>query len=587
MRSVLVNRRGRAPLGPHAAFLLLAAILILAGVSGCVRLQGEGTPPANKPPFSNSLSIPPLFVDVAESAGLRYAWQIPGKRPHNILQTIGNGCAFLDYDNDGNLDVLLIGPRLALYRGDGRGRFTDVTGAMGLAKLSGHFLGCAVGDVDGDGYDDIYISGYREGLLLHNVHGRRFEDITRQAGLKPVPWGTSCAFAETIPGSGRLDLYVANYVDFDPKVGPLLCDEHGKMTSCGPRYYPPRTGILYRNDGHGHFSDITAASGAAKVTGKGLGVAFADFDGSGRPGLAVANDEMPGDLLKPDGRSASPRFTNIGVLSAAAYDSNGNVHGGMGLDWGDYDNDGKLDLFVSTFQNEAKSLYHNEGSGQFNDQSAPTGLGVPTTPFVAFGCKFLDYDNDGWLDLLLTNGHVQDNIEEIDPSVAYRQPCQLFHNKGNSGSNPLTFEDVSNSSGPDLQRRIVGRGLAVGDYDNDGRMDALIVDSEGKPLLLHNQNTTVGHWLGVRLRGTKSNRDGYGAILTLKTGARTLMRQCQAGGSYLSSSDRRVHFGLGSATQADSLSVRWPSGHVDMYKNLPADRYLSLTEGSASPDVSP
>ena len=304
-----------------------------------------------------------------------------------------------------------------------------------LPRCQGIFSGCAVGDVDGDGYDDIYISGYQTGLLLHNEQGRGFRDVTRASGLKPVPWGTSCAFAETVPGSGRLDLYVANYVNFDPNVGPLLCDEHGKMTSCGPRYYKPRTGILYRNDGHGHFRDITTVSGAAKVTGKGLGVAFADFDGSGRPGLAIANDEMPGDLLHPEGQNADPRFANIAVLSATAYDSNGNVHGGMGLDWGDYDNDGKLDLFVSTFQNEAKSLYHNEGAGQFNDQSAPTGLGPPTSPYVAFGCKFLDYDNDGWLDLLITNGHVQDNIEEIDTNASYRQPCLLFHNKGSDGKN--------------------------------------------------------------------------------------------------------------------------------------------------------
>ena len=582
---------GRAPAGSRSVFLFLAALLVSALVPGCARLQGEGTPPAGK-----TVSAPARFVDVAEAAGLRYAWQIPGKRPHNILQTIGNGCAFLDYNNDGNLDVLLVGPRLALFRGDGKGHFTDVTRETGLAALSGHFLGCAVGDVDGDGYDDIYISGYQTGLLLHNEQGRGFRDVTRASGLKPVPWGTSCAFAETVPGSGRLDLYVANYVDFDPNVGPLLCDEGGKMTSCGPRYYKPRTGILYRNDGRGHFTDITEVSGAAKVTGKGLGVAFADFDGSGRPGLAIANDEMPGDLLHPEGKAASPRFANIAVLSATAYDSNGNVHGGMGLDWGDYDNDGSLDLFVSTFQNEAKSLYHNEGAGQFNDQSAPTGLGPPTSPYVAFGCKFLDYDNDGWLDLVVANGHVQDNIEEIDANAAYRQPCLLFHNKGSeanegkTGSSPPTFEDVSNSSGPDLQRKIVGRGLAVGDYDNDGKMDALVVDSEGKPLLLHNQNAKEangGHWLGLRLRGTKSNRDGYGAILTLKIGARTLMRQCQADGSYLSSSDRRIHFGLGSATRIDSLIVRWPSGRVDAYANLPVDRYVTLTEGSATPRVLP
>src|SRR5262249_13407905 len=272
-------------------------------------------------------------------------------------------------------DLLLVGGRLALYAGDGKGRFTDVSQETGLAGLTGHFLGCAVGDVDGDGYPDIYISGYRTALLLLNQGGRRFRDVTRAAGLPPEPWGTSCAFAETVPGSGRLDLYVANYADFGPETQPQLCVESGRETSCGPRHYRPIVGHLYRNrgvvDGIPRFQDVTRPSDAATALGKALGVAFADLDGSGRPTLAIANDEMPGDLLQPQPGSPQPRYKNVAELSGTAYDRDGNVHGGMGVDWGDYDNDGRFDLFVATFQNETKALYRNQGGVRFRDEAIP------------------------------------------------------------------------------------------------------------------------------------------------------------------------------------------------------------------------
>jgi enediyne biosynthesis protein E4 len=285
---------------------------------------------------------------------------------------------------------------------------------------------------------------------------------------------------------------------------------------------------------------------------------------------------MPGDLLRPTSGNGPLRFTNAGTLSGTSFDRDGNVHGGMGVDWGDYDNDGQLDLFVATFQKESKSLYHNEGDGVFTDMGIPTGIGMAAAPYVTFGAKFFDYDNDGWLDVVLANGHVQDNIAKIDPSTTYRQASQLFRNPGGTR---IFFEDVSQAMGADLTRPIVGRGLATGDFDNDGRVDLLIVDSEGKPLLLRNEVAGAGHWLGVRLEGTKSNRDGYGAVLTAKIGDRTLVRQCQSAGSYLSASDARVHFGLGGAVQVDSLTIRWPSGRVQTLPELPADRYITVEEG--------
>jgi hypothetical protein len=556
----------------------LLAVLFLAG---CGRAPLSSVPPVTvqRASLSRTPAEPakrPLFVDVAEQAGLHYRWTIPGKRPLNILQTIGNGCAFLDYDNDGNLDILLIGPKLALYQGDGKGHFTDVTAAAGLDRLTGHFLGCAVGDFDNDGYDDIYLSAYGGGRLLHNEHGKGFRDVTTEAGIMPQPWGTSCAFTD-VDNDGKLDLYIGNYVRFGPGIKPQLCDFHGILSSCGPGQYRGERGVLYRNLGRGRFQDVTHAWGFDRVSGKALGVAAAPLDGMGTTALAVANDQVPGDLISLRGA----RSANLGTASGMAYMADGNVYGGMGLDWGDYNNDGRIDLIIATYQNQSKCLFRNQG-GLFAAQDAARLGMLSSVPFVAFGAKWLDYDNDGWLDLMFANGHVQDNIADVDiisaasPGAAYRQPTALYHNRRGE-----RFTDESARLGGGAQRPIVGRGLATGDYDNDGRIDALAVDSEGRPLLLHNVTPSAGHWLLVTLAGRRSNRDGYGAIVTVVAGGRRLMRHCHADGSYLSSSDRRLHFGLGNATSA-TVTVRWPAGHVDIYRDVKCDRRLTLREGSSA-----
>ena len=544
----------------------LAMILIICSFVGC----GGNTSHEPKKALSSTIQ----FKDVLRESGIDYEFTIPGTRPLNILQTIGNGCAFFDYDNDGNLDILLVGAKLGLYKGDGKGHFSDVSKSMGLSDLKGHFLGCAYGDIDGDGFDDLYISGYQTGILLHNDGGRMFTDVSAKMGIKPQPWGTSCAFAETTRGSGRLDLYVGNYAIFGPSQ-VQLCKEGSLMTSCGPRYYTPIKGVFYRNLGNGKFSNETESVGANTASGRTLGVAFADFDGKGVLGLALANDETKGDLFySEDGK----KYKNIGELSSVAFDRDGNIHGGMGADWGDFDNDGKLDLFVTTFFGEVKCLYKNNGDTNFSDVGIPSGLAVTTSSNVAFGTKFLDFDNDGWLDIAIANGHVQDNIASINSGAVYRQPFQLFRNRGVT---PGSFEDVSATCDPASLKPIVGRGLASGDYDNDGLEDLLVVDSEGKPLLLHNSKPSRGHWIGVKLEGTKSNRDGYGAILTLKCGDKTVVRHCHSDGSYLSASDKRVHFGLGEATRIDSLKITWPSGGVSELKNLPIDKYVTIKEGSS------
>lgn len=531
----------------------------------------------------------PRFVDIAGKAGLKYRWTIPGARPCTILQTMGNGCAFLDYDQDGNLDILLVGPRLALYRGDGHGHFSDVSHDTGLDRLHGHFLGVAVGDYDNDGYPDLYISGYRSGLLLHNdpvaggippgsrtadhttPHTRMFRDVTREAGVKPQPWGTSCGFAD-LNDDGFLDLYVANYVDFGPRK-PQLCPDHGVATACGPRSYPPLKGVLYFSLGGRRFRDVTRDAGASAHSGRGLGVAFADYNASGHMSVAVSNDETTSNLFQNQGDG---RLHEVGSVSGMATNDWGSIYGGMGVDWGDYDNDGRLDLFVTTYYNEPKSLFHNNGDGTFRDKSQNNGIARATLRYLAFGTKFLDADNDGWLDLLIANGHVEDNIAAISHDQHYRQPLQFLHNEG--GVDPK-FRDLSVNAGLDRLPALVGRGLAVGDFDNDGRIDALVVDSEGAPLLLHNVTPRAGHWVGFRLIGTgRSNRDAYGALVTIEVGGRRLLRQCQSAGSYLSASDSRVHFGLGKATVLDRVTVHWPDGKRQQWQHVTVDRYTTLLE---------
>ena len=549
--------------------------IALALSSGCGQVEVAKTTQTVAAPQS-STGQTAHFEDVAGKAGLKYAWSIAAKRPLNILQTIGNGCAFLDYNNDGHLDVLLVGPKPALFQGDGRGQFSDVSAATGVGKVADHYLGCAVGDYDNDGWDDVYLSGYRAATLLHNEGGRGFRVATPPA-MKPQPWGTSCAWAD-VDGDGFLDLFVSNYVIFSGDAGiPQLCDSHGVKVSCGPRFYKPLKGVFYHNLKGKGFALDNEMLNVSSTHGRGLAVAFAPLDESGRPSLAFANDEMPGDLLMPRRKNGALSYVNAGLASGMAFDRDGNVHGGMGADWGDYDGDGALDLFITTYQGENKSLYHNQGDNSFNDTSYQTGLAAASLPNVAFGCKWLDFDNDGDLDLVMASGHIQDNVMAIDTSTSYRQKALIYRNSG--GARPM-FENVSGAAGAAFARDIVGRGVATGDYDNDGRVDVLMVDSEGHPLLLHNETKNAEHWASIQLQGTRSNRDGQGALLTALVANRKLVRLCTTGGSYLSASDGRVHFGLGANTRIDALQVQWPNGERETFHDVPGDRTVKLREGA-------
>jgi hypothetical protein len=450
-----------------------------------------------------------------------------------------------------------------------------VSEVSGVGKLSGTFSGCAVGDIDNDGDPDVYLSGWREGRLLQN-NGQTFTDVSQSYGVTRQPWGTSCAFAD-MDGDGFLDLYVANYADFGPETVPQLCRDGEVETSCGPLRYRPLPGAFFRNESGKRFRDVTVQVGT-QTTGRGLGVASVHLNDETRATLAVANDEIKGDLLRPvmdKGAGQSVRFTNDAAKANVAYDRDGNVHGGMGTDWGDYNNDGRLDLFRATFRNEVKSLYENQGDGTFLDRGYAAGFAEGIVPLVTFGAKFADFDNDGFLDLALANGHVQDNIEQIDNTTHYRQPITLFRN---NGGNPSRFDDITGAQPEAVRRPIVGRGLAVGDYDNDGRADLLVVDSEGEPLLLHNETGTDSHFVGVELQGAKSNRDGYGAILTLEANGRKWVRHCHSDGSYMSASDKRVRFGISDLTKVDKLTIRWPSGKTQTVADTAVDKYTKIQE---------
>lgn len=550
-----------------AVFLLGSAAL------GCIG-PGPDAPKGHERPAAAT----PLFRDIAGPAGIRFRLGHGGRSPLDIRETLGHGAALLDADNDGLLDIVLIGPdQCRLYRNAGSGQFVDVTAGAGL-RQPGTWMGCAAADYDNDGRTDLFVTGFGRCALYHN-EGRRFREVTDAAGVRDSGWSTSAGFAD-LDSDGRLDLYVARYVRFNPR-GVRFCDQAGVRTACGPTTYDPERGRLFHNEGEGRFRDVTTAAGLDSAHGNALGVAFADYDGDGRVDLAVANDQLPSDLFHNFGRSpqdgASPRFTNIGATSGIAYNAAGQAYAGMGIDWGDMDGDGRLDLVVATYQHQPRSLYRQDRPGLFTDVAAAAGIARATVNSLAFGAKFFDYDNDGWPDLALANGHVVDNIQQAERVVTYRQPSQLFHNRGAAA--PGRFEEASARAGPDFARPIVGRGLCVGDLDNDGRLDLLIVDAEGAPLLLQNKDSSGAHWLTLRLIGSACNRDGLGARVTLTAGGRSQTRECFTDGSYMSASDPRVHFGLGSASRADRIVIRWPDGRRQELRDVPGNRTLILREG--------
>jgi enediyne biosynthesis protein E4 len=559
--------RGR-PLITHQLGAL--ALLLLSGFSGCRNsentVQESGSPPSGtngNPTAKPSEPGPIRFASVAQKAGIDFTLGFGERTPLTILETAPGGCAFLDYDSDGWPDILLAGPdRVALYRNRGDGTFADVSKESGL-KQKGFWIGCAVGDYDADGFPDVFLTGYHCFALYRN-RGKSaiplFEDVTAPSGVGGLEWSQGAAFAD-LNGDNRLDLFVSQYLHFG-KDTQQICVVGRTRSACGPEVYEALSGKLFLNTDGKRFRSVPW-----KDTGKTWGVLVSDLLNNGKPTIYMANDMMPGDLWAQE----NGKWKNIGPQSNTAYDGQGHLQGGMGVDSGDYDNDGLLDLVVTTYFAQVISLYHNDGEGLFTFASNPTGIGPPTMPYVKFGVGFMDLDNDGWLDILLTNGHVRDNVHDFDASQTYAQPLQVFRNE-----NGRAFRDGSQTMGEAASLRAVGRGLAFADYNRDGRMDALVCNLNGPALLLENQSSS-GHWLTVRLKTTGPNRDGLGAMVTLTAGAKKQVREVRTCGSVLAARDPVAHFGLGDTTGPVTLSIRWPDGKTQTQTVSTLDKILTIT----------
>jgi hypothetical protein len=558
----------------------LVVLGILLGQPGCRRQQGI-FPRPGQPPSAPASHEPPLFTDIAAAAGITFRHETGGRSPLTILQTAGAGCAIFDYDGDGRPDLFLVNgmfldgrprdqqPHHALYHNDGGGHFTDVTARAGVGGPS-YGMGCAVADYDGDGRPDLYVTAYGGNTLYHNNGDGTFTDVTARAGVRAGGWCTSAAWAD-YDGDGDLDLYVGRYLRFG-RQSKQFCRIGTVDLACPPRYYPGDTGILYRNNGDGTFTDVTAASGAVNRQGKTLGVLWWDVDGDGRPDLYLANDGVANSLFHNLGGG---HFREIAAAQGVAFGATGNAEASMGVDVADYDGDGRLDLFVTNFQNETDALYHNDGASGFTYATAQAGLAEATLPLLSFGGGFFDQDNDGWPDLFTASGHVQDRIHEVDPGCTYAQPRQFFHNRGDG-----TFEHVSARGGPALTVPAVGRGAAFGDLDGDGDIDILVNNCGGSAMLLRNDLPPGHHWLTLRLQGPRPNRFAIGARVAVTAGGRTQIAEVHAGSSYASTSDPRPHFGLGTATLAERIVVRWPGGGVTTLRNVAADREVMVRQRS-------
>ena len=551
----MIRMRSKTYLAPFA-------LLFALGLAGCPSnparpvVPQAGVTPAQS---SSSGSSAIQFEDATQKSGVDFELSARGKTPLTILDTSGGGCAFLDYDQDGWPDILLVGPgRASLFHNERNGTFKDATSVANLPQR--RWMGCAVGDYDGDGLPDIFLTGYRCAALLRNRGGGVFEDTTKASGIDGLSWSMSAAFAD-FNGDGRLDLFVGQYVEFNEK-SQQLCALGSNKTACGPEIYPALSGKLFLNLGGGRFK-----AAPWKDTGKTWGALATDLMGNGKPSLYLANDMMQGDLWvqKPEG------WKNIGVASATAYDGRGLMQGGMGVDSADYDRDGKIDLLVTNYYMQAASLYHNDGEELFTVTSDKTGLGPPTMPNVKFGGGFADFDNDGWQDIFIASGHVRDNIKQHDSSQSYPQPMQLFRNENGR------FTEASEGLKSANLRSVVGRGVSFGDYDGDGKIDVLICNLEGKAVLLRNVSK-AGHWLNVRLKSSGKNRFGIGAIVSLKGVSPPMIREIRTSGSVLSAFDPCAHFGLGASSGPVTIEIRWPDGKKQIAIAPGADREITVFE---------
>jgi hypothetical protein len=503
-----------------------------------------------------------------------------------LPETLPPGCAFLDYDNDGWMDLYLVNTgasdffkpktplRNALYRNNRDGTFTDVTEAAGVS--GGTFgMGVAVGDYDNDGFPDLLVTAYGRCILYHNNGDGTFTDVTARAGVVAPGWTTSALWFD-YDNDGRLDLFLCSFVEFGVDRN-LVCGNNklGQRYYCIPRVFKPTPSLLFHNNGDGTFTEASRGTDIARALGKALGVVATDLNNDGLVDLFVANDTVQNFLFMNRGRG---QWEEIGLSSEVGFSANGQPRSGMGVDAADLDQDGWQDLFVANVDQEMFSLYKNNRDESFTDTAHQNGISEATRLLSGWGLKFFDYDNDGRVDLFLANGHPDDMIDSYGGQVKYQEPLLLFHNDG------TRLKNVSREAGPVFAKSFAARGLAIGDFDNDGRVDVLVANNGAAPLLLKNNAGAANHWVGVRLEGTRCNRDAIGAVLTWSVGGVKRSRFKTAGGSYLSSHDPREVLGLGAATRLDWLEVKWPlpSGKVERFEDVPIDRYVRIVEGKGT-----
>ena len=551
-------------------------------------LQGSFAFAQEKAAKTNGIAY---FTDEAEKRGLTARNVFGGVDTKKyIIETTGTGVAIFDYDNDGWPDIFVVNGRTLdplageksptnhLYHNNHDGTFTDVTEKAGLGKISGWGQGVCVGDYDNNGFDDLYVTYYGKNVLYHNNGDGTFSDVSEKAGVagNGKNWGTGCAFVD-YDRDGKLDLFVANYVEFDVTKASApgeraSCMWKGVPVMCGPRGLPWGKNILYHNKGDGTFEDVTTKTKIDQTNGHyAFSVSTFDFDDDGWPDIYVACDSTPSILYH---NNHDGTFTDVAVVAGAAFNEDGKEQAGMGSAIGDFNGDGKLDIFKTNFSDDTSTLYRNNGDGTFDDVTFAAGLGL-YTKYLGWGTMFVDVDNDGWPDLLLVNGHVYPEVTKQHLGSEYEEPRVLYHNLGNG-----KFEDISESSGPGITTARSSRGLAVGDLWNDGRMSA-VVSNMNEPLsLLVNQVKTGNHWIGIKTVGTKSNHDGTGAKIRVQAGKRVLVDEVRSGSSFDSNNDMRVHFGLGSAAKVDWVEVRWPSGLTERFEGLAVDGIRTVKEGS-------
>jgi enediyne biosynthesis protein E4 len=533
---------------------------------------------------------PAWFVNVAPQAGLQMD-NVNGdlNTKEYIIETTGSGVAIIDYDHDGWPDIYLVNgdtldrrekhPSGHLYHNNRDGTFSEVTLRSGLTA-SGWGQGACVGDYDNDGFDDLYVTYYGSNRLYHNEHNGTFKEVSATAGVagSGTEWGSGCAFVD-YDRDGKLDLVVANYVHFDVKTSPKpgegqRCIWKGVPVMCGPRGLDSTPNVLYHNLGGGRFANVSKSSGIEKTNGHYcLGVSTLDYNRDGWPDIYVACDSTPSILYR---NNKDGTFTDVAVDASVAFDEDGREQAGMGAAIGDFNGDGLPDIFKTNFSDDTSSLYQNNGDGTYSSKIFDAGLGL-NTQYLGWGVMFFDMDNDGWPDILIANGHVYPEVDTAHLGASYKEPRLVYWNQGNG-----KFKDISHSAGPGCAEPESSRGLAIADFWNDGRISATINNSGAKPMLLVNQASNTNHWVGIRVVGVQSNRDGIGASVRVSAGGKNWEEEVRSGSSYLSSSDLRLHFGIGASVKIDRVEIDWPSGRKESFPPPLVDRVVSFTEGTGA-----